>query len=55
MGIHLLAYAWQIAFAGLVILFSSRLFRYGVLRSGPPPSFRELGRSAKFWARGAAA
>ena len=38
LGIHAAAIAWQLAFAGLVILWSARLFRYGVLNSGPPPS-----------------
>ncbi len=54
-GIHLIALAWQLAFAGFIIFIASRLFRYGVLRSGPPPSFKQLGKSMKFWARGEAA
>ena len=42
LGIHLASIAWQLAFAALVIAFAARLFRYGVLRSGPPPSLRQL-------------
>lgn len=52
MLIHFAAYAWLLLFAGGVIFVSSRLFRYGVLRSGPPPSFKELGRNMKVWIRG---
>ncbi|MGB3722557.1 MAG: ABC transporter permease [Pacificimonas sp.] len=51
-GIHIAALVWQLAFAGLIIFVASRLFRYGVLRSGPPPSLKQLGKSMKFWARG---
>ena len=36
--IHGAAIVWQLLFAALVILWSARLFRYGVLNSGPPPS-----------------
>jgi ABC-2 type transport system permease protein len=42
LGVHLASIAWQLAFAALVIAFAARLFRYGVLRSGPPPSLRQL-------------
>jgi len=42
LGIHLASIAWQLAFAALVIALAARLFRYGVLRSGPPPSLRQL-------------
>jgi ABC-2 type transport system permease protein len=42
LGIPLASIAWQLAFAALVIAFAARLFRYGVLRSGPPPSLRQL-------------
>lgn len=42
LGIHVAAIAWQLAFAGLVILWSARLFRFGVLNSGPPPSLFRL-------------
>ncbi|MBV7255816.1 ABC transporter permease [Pacificimonas sp. WHA3] len=52
---HLIAIAWQLVFAGLVILVSARLFRYGVLRSGPPPSVMHLFRNFKFRSRKAAA
>lgn len=38
LGIHALAIAWQLTFAALVIGLSARLFRFGVLNSGPPPS-----------------
>lgn len=42
LGVHAAAIAWQLAFAALVILWSARLFRYGVLNSGPPPSLFRL-------------
>jgi ABC-2 type transport system permease protein len=42
LAVHLASIAWQLAFAALVIAFAARLFRYGVLRSGPPPSLRQL-------------
>ncbi|MBB4631265.1 ABC transporter permease [Sphingosinicella soli] len=42
LGIHLASIAWQLAFAALVIALAARLFRYGVLRSGSPPSLRQL-------------
>lgn len=34
---HAVAIAWQLAFAALVVWGSARLFRTGVLNSGPPP------------------
>ncbi|MGB7404095.1 MAG: ABC transporter permease [Pacificimonas sp.] len=54
-GIHIAALAWQFGFAAVIIFISARLFRYGVLRSGPPPSVKGLFGSAKFWVRGKAA
>lgn len=48
LGVHLAAIAWQLGFAAFVILASSRLFRYGVLHSGPPPSLRQLFGLASF-------
>lgn len=42
LGLHLASIAWQLAFAALVIALAARLFRYGVLRSGPPPGLRQL-------------
>jgi ABC-2 type transport system permease protein len=38
LGQHAVAIGWQLLFAGLVIAWSARLFRFGVLNSGPPPS-----------------
>jgi|TARA_R100000501_G_scaffold16352_1_gene29703 ABC-2 type transport system permease protein len=55
LGMHMLAIAYQLAFAGLIIFVAARLFRYGVLRSGPPPSLKQLGSSARFWVRGRSA
>ncbi|MBZ6377689.1 hypothetical protein B5C34_03640 [Pacificimonas flava] len=49
---HLFAYAWLLLFAGGVIFVAARLFRYGVLRSGPPPSLKDLGMSMRVWLRG---
>jgi ABC-2 type transport system permease protein len=40
--LHGAAIAWQLLFAALVIAVSARLFRYGVLRSGPPPSLKQM-------------
>ena len=51
LGIHALAFGWQLLFAGIVIFVASRLFRYGVLRSGPPPSVKQLFASAGSWLR----
>ncbi len=42
LAVHAAAILWQLSFAALVILGSARLFRYGVLRSGPPPSFNQM-------------
>ncbi len=42
LGIHMASIAWQLVFAALTIAFAARLFRYGVLRSGPPPTLRQL-------------
>ncbi len=44
LGQHLLAIVWQMAFAAVAIWWSSRLFRTGVLHSGPPPSLFKLAR-----------
>ena len=44
LGQHLLAIIWQLAFAALTIWWSARLFRAGVLHSGPPPSLFKLGK-----------
>lgn len=41
---HALAITGQLAFAAFVIWWSARLFRFGVLSSGPPPSLFSLGR-----------
>lgn len=38
LGAHVVAILWQLAVAALVIWGSARLFRTGVLNSGPPPS-----------------
>lgn len=45
LGQHAVAIVWQLLFAGLVIAGSARLFRFGVLNSGPPPSL--FGRKAQ--------
>lgn len=42
-ALHMAAILWQLLFAAFIIVLSARLFRYGVLRSGPPPSLRQLG------------
>jgi ABC-2 type transport system permease protein len=42
LGIHVFAMLWQLGFAAIVIAFAARLFRFGVLRSGPPPRLRDL-------------
>ena len=44
LAVHAVAIAWQVGFAALVILLSSRLFRVGVLHSGPAPSLLGLVR-----------
>jgi ABC-2 type transport system permease protein len=44
LGVHIAAIAWQLGFAALVIAGSARLFRQGVLHSGPPPTLRQLAR-----------
>lgn len=44
LGVHVAAVLWQLAFAALVIAYASRLFRFGVLNSGPPPSLFRLRR-----------
>ena len=44
LGQHVLAIVWQLAFAALTIWWSARLFRAGVLHSGPPPSLFKLGK-----------
>ncbi|MEE4348857.1 MAG: ABC transporter permease [Pacificimonas sp.] len=49
---HIIAYVWLLVFASGVIFVSARLFRYGVLRSGPPPSLKDLGKTMKTWIRG---
>jgi len=41
---HLLAIAWQLAFAALVVWYAARLFRHGVLGSGPPPGLLGWGK-----------
>jgi len=51
---HLISIVWQLSFAALVIFASARLFRYGVLHSGPPPSLTQLFK-LKLFARKAAA
>lgn len=38
LAIHVAAILWQLACAAVVIWWSARLFRTGVLNSGPPPS-----------------
>ena len=45
--LHALAVVWQLGFAGLAIWFSSRLFRAGVLQSGPPPSLWKAAKLAR--------
>ena len=48
LGAHALAILWQLAVAALVIWGSARLFRTGVLNSGPPPSlWASIRRSSK--------
>ena len=47
LGQHVLAILWQLGFAALSIWWSSRLFRAGVLHSGPPPSLFNLGKLGK--------
>lgn len=46
-GIHMLAIAWQLLFAAGIIALAARLFRYGVLSSGPPPSLWRIGRQLR--------
>ncbi|MEM8825753.1 MAG: ABC transporter permease, partial [Pseudomonadota bacterium] len=50
-AVHVAALSWQVLFAAIIIFAAARLFRYGVLRSGPPPSPKDLLRSAKYWLR----
>jgi ABC-2 type transport system permease protein len=46
LAVHLAAIAWQLAFAALVIWASARLFRVGVLHSGPLPGLLASLRSS---------
>lgn len=46
-GIHLAAIIWQLLFAAAVIVLAARLFRYGVLNSGPPSSLWRIGRQLR--------
>lgn len=46
LGVHAAALAWQLLVALGIILLAARLFRYGVLRSGPAPSLKRLLRGA---------
>lgn len=47
LGMHALAILWQLLAAGVVIWWSARLFRRGVLNSGPAPTPLELWRRQK--------
>lgn len=47
LGRHALALAWQLGWAALAIWASARMFRRGVLQSGPPPSLFRLFRRSR--------